>query len=189
MMATLRIFVAGERAGPKFQRAAQGKAKLITAAMQSAAEEAGTTIETLGTLDIASAPGKWGTRWTTGLHAKVSRGGGNIRIDVTHDVPYFLVFEEGRVIRGKPMLWIPLSFASDAKGVWARDFPGRLFRVDRVGKAPLLLSAEDKQPKYFGKEQVRIPQKFHIRKIARDVMRNFAATYKAQLQAQKAATA
>lgn len=80
------------------------------------------------------------------------------------------------MISGKPLLWIPLDFASDAKGVRARDYPGRLFRVDRAGKAPLLLS--DDGPKYFGKEQVRIPKKWHLRQIAAQVSRKMNSYFK-----------
>jgi hypothetical protein len=68
------------------------------------------------------------------------------------------VFQEGRVIHGKPLLWIPLSF-SDAVGIRARDY-GPLFRVDRSGKSPLLLSPKDGEPKYSGHEQITIPKKF-----------------------------
>jgi hypothetical protein len=62
-----------------------------------------------------------------------------------------------------------LSFAKDAQGVRARDYPGKLFRVDRDGgKAPLLLGGSPATPKYFGKASVRIPKKFHLRDIIRE---------------------
>lgn len=85
-----------------------------------------------------------------------------------------MVHQTGRLIRGRPMLWIPLSFAEDAQGVRARDFPGGLFRVDRKkGGAPLLLSIKDRQPKYFGKTQVYVPKRFRVIEIIRETARKF----------------
>jgi len=141
------------------------------------ARVAAVLIEDRGRADIANA-GNFGRRWTEGLKATVTQGGGNIRIRVTHDVEYWTVFQYGKVIRGKPLLWIPLSFADDAQGVMARDFPAPLFRVDRQGKAPLLISADDGQPKYFGKEQVKIPKKFHLVEIAAEVSRDLGDLFR-----------
>lgn len=143
--------------------------KSVTAALDKAAKE----IKTRGDANIRSA-GNFGSRWTKGFKVRVTSRGtrGKNReasIQLRHDVPYFPVFQEGRIIRGKPLLWIPLSF-SDAVGTRARDYPEPLFRVDRKGgKAPLLLSAEDREPKYSGHKSVKIPKKFRILEIAKDV--------------------
>jgi hypothetical protein len=92
------------------------------------------------------------------------------------------VFEEGRIIRGNPLLWIPLSFADDAQGVMARDYPGQLFRIDRAGKSPLLMASGGPggkaQPKYFGRESVTIPKKWHLREIAKQVSRRLGEFYR-----------
>jgi hypothetical protein len=57
-------------------------------------------------------------------------------------VKFWRVFQNGAIIHGKPMLWIPLSFAKDAQGIRAKDYPGKLFRVDRKGGlAPLLMTS------------------------------------------------
>jgi hypothetical protein len=117
------------------------------------------------------------------LRGEISEGGGNVRLAFTHDVPYFMVFQRGAVIRGKPLLWIPLSFAGDAQGVMARDYPGRLFRVDRKsGAAPLLLAGNPAEPKYFGKEQVRIPKKFRVIEIIREGARELAEFFKNRMR-------
>lgn len=129
-----------------------------------------------GRSDIASA-GNFGSRWTQGLRGHVLEHGGDVTLDITHDVPYFMVHQEGRIIHGKPLLWIPLSFANDAQGKRARDFPHPLFRVDREGKAPLLLSAVDKQPKYSGHKSVKIPKRFHVIEIARAVAKNIKSFF------------
>jgi len=70
-------------------------------------------------------------------------------------------FEEGATIHGRPLLWVPLSFAK--VNTRARRFSGGLFRVDRPGKHPLLLSRRDKKPKYVGLESVRLRKRFDIR--------------------------
>jgi hypothetical protein len=145
--------------------------------MRMTAQETSENIIALGRQDIASA-GRFGSRWMQGLHADVSEGGGSIRISVYHEVPYWRVFEKGATIHGKPMLWIPLSFARDAQGVWARNYPGGLFRVDRQGKAPLLLSRDTKEPKYFGKESVTIPKKFHLAGITRKAAQQVGDLFK-----------
>jgi hypothetical protein len=53
--------------------------------------------------------------------------------------------------------------------------------VNRKGKAPLLLSARDKKPKYFGKLSVRIPKKFHILEIGREVARKLKEFYRVRM--------
>ena len=177
-MATLRLYFQNERVGPQFRRATKRAGDRVRAALRQTATAAASEIERRGRNNIRNAPGNWGSRWTTGLHARVTEGGGNIRLAVFHDIPYYNVFERGALIRGRPLLWIPLSFASDAKGVNARDYPGRLFRVDRRAGAPLLLSYESKEPKYFGKSSVIIPKKFRVTEIGREVARKFNDIYK-----------
>lgn len=133
-----------------------------------------------------SQAGRFGTRWTQGLTAEIDDTRGNIVTQYEHAVPYWSVFQFGKVIHGKPLLWIPLSFARDAQGVRARDYPGGLFRVDRKsGKAPLLFSVLDQEPKYFGKERVRIPKKFRVLEIIRAVSKNIKLFFVEQLRRQR----
>jgi hypothetical protein len=136
------------------------------AALLGAAEEARNITLREARHNIANA-GRFGPRWTQGLTGEITREGDDRLVtQYQHAIPYWSVFQFGKVIRGRPLLWIPLSFARDAQGVRARDFPQPLFRVDRKGgKAPLLLSAEDKQPKYFGRASVTIPKKFRVLEI------------------------
>jgi hypothetical protein len=173
----IRVVFSWSQAGPRFRQNLTRQATRVREAARGAARETAKRIETLGRADIRRG-GNFGSRWTDGLHADVTEGGGNIRISVYDDVPYFNIFQYGGVIKGKPMLWIPLDFATDAQGVSAKDFRGGLFRVDRESGAPLLLSIEDKQPKYFGKESVTEPKKFHIVEIAQDQARRMRDIYR-----------
>lgn len=187
-MTELRIYFQGDRAGPKLQRATERAGEKVRAAARETAQQAATQIVEEGREDISSAPGNWGSRWLEGLQAKVTEGGGNIRISVTHKIPYFGVFQDGAVINGRPMLWIPLSFADAATAAWpgrgvrARDYPGRLFRVDRKVGAPLLLDSYSKKPQYFGKESVTIPKKFHVREIAIEIARHMKEMFRENLK-------
>jgi hypothetical protein len=119
-------------------------------------------------------------RWQQGFRAKISFGSRqDLKIRVTHDVPYWKVFEDGATIRGNPLLWIPMRGSeAAARGVRARDFGQPLFRVDRkAGGAPLLMSSGG-HVQYFGKESVRIPKKWSLRAVVRGVARRMGQLYR-----------
>lgn len=172
----IRITFGDTQAGRKFKRGIKRQSDRVREATRGTAHEMARLILERGRRDIARA-GNFGSRWIEGFKAVVNEGGGFTRIRVTHDVPYWTVFQTGKKIDGKPLLWIPLSFADDAIGLRARDYPGPLFRVDREGKAPLLLTTGG-EPKYFGKESIRIPKKFHLLEIAAEVSRRAGDIYK-----------
>lgn len=180
---TVRIFLAGERVGPQLARSASKNIKKILAAERGAAQDVVDYVVPRARADIKQA-GKFGPRWTQGFNGKITEGGGFIRVSFTEAVPYWRVFQFGAVIHGKPLLWIPLSFAKDALGIRARDYPGKLFRVNRrSGAAPLLLKAgKPAEPKYFGKESVKIPKKFHLVEIIREGARNLRKFYSERMK-------
>lgn len=172
----------GAQLGPKFKAQVKKFTEKQTRAIQTAAQRVASDIEQLGRANIRAGGNFGSARWQQGFRARLSfQSRVNITIRVTHDVSYWRVFEEGRVIRGKPLLWIPLSFATaGALGVRARDYPKPLFRVDRPGKAPLLL--DDTGPQYFGKAQVRIPRKWHLRDIVKRAARSMNQRYREALR-------
>lgn len=176
----IRITLDNQQAGAQFKRSMQRNAENVRLASRETAVTAAAQITVEGRRDI-SAAGNFGTRWTDGFQASLTEGGGNILIRVTMAVSYWTVFQDGKVIHGKPLLWIPLSFASDAKGIRARDYPGQLFRVERLGKAPLLMSGKPATAKYFGKESVTIPKKFHLREIVERVANDLSKLYRVEL--------
>lgn len=123
--------------------------------------------------------GKFGARWTDGLHVTVEHGVRRAVISTTHDIPYAGIFEEGGTIEGKPLLWIGLS-GTDAEGVRPSEYNGGLFSIRRgISSTPLMFSISDKKPKYFGIESVTIPQKWHLRDAQASVMANFRSYYDA----------
>lgn len=165
--------------GKKFDLRVKNYSERMIKATQETARITAADIEQRGRADIAKGGNFSSRRWQEGFRAKISYLSRiDLRIRITHAVSYWKVFEFGATIRGKPLLWIPLSFATGVKGVMARDYASKLFRVDRKGKAPLLLDYFTKKPKYFGKESVTIPKKWHLRQIARDASRRMGQTYK-----------
>lgn len=166
--------------GPQLRNRATLFDQKRVSAIQAAAQEAKVQIETLGREDIRAGGNFGSPRWQNGFQAKVSFvSQSDLNIRVTHDVPYWSVFETGKVIHGKPLLWIPMRGSDAAKlGVRAREFPEPLFRVNRKkGGAPLLMSKGGKV-QYFGKDSVKIPKKWHLRQIVRDVARQLNTFYK-----------
>lgn len=169
-------------AAPKLRKNLAGLHDRFQAAFSASMNMVASMIKQRGDADIKSA-GKFGQRWTTGFHVAVEGGLKNMRISMYHDIDYAGIFESGGVIKGNPILWIPLSF-SDAKGTPAREYGGGLFTVNRkAGGPPLLFSMSDKQPKYFGIESVTIPKKFHLGKIQKSVMANFRQIFDAAFKA------
>ena len=164
---TIRLYIDGERAGRQLATITEKhKGRLLVARRQTAKDVVDYVVPRVRA-DIKKGI-KAGPRWTEGFQGKITEGGGFIRISFTQKVPFWRIFQFGGTIHGKPMLWIPLSFAKDAQGRRARDYPGKLIRVNRKGgKAPLLL-AQGGEPKYFGKESVKIPKKFHTIEIIKE---------------------
>ena len=174
-------YVNGDKLGPQFRAQVKRFNEKQVRAIQTAARNVASDIEQLGRANIRAGGNFGSARWQQGFRARVSfQSRTDITIRITHDVKYWVVFEEGRVIRGKPLLWIPLSFSTAGRlNVRARDYPGKLFRVDRAGKAPLLL--DDSGPQYFGKESVRIPRKWRLRDIVKRTARTMNRRYKEAL--------
>lgn len=171
-------YVNGDKLGPQFKKQVQNFGAKQKRALAEAARTAAAEIETSGRANIRAGGNFSSARWQEGFRAKVSlQVASNFLIRITHAVRYWKVFEEGRVIKGRPLLWIPLSFSTAGRLlVRARDYPKKLFRVDRPGKAPLLL--DDTGPQYFGKAQVRIPRKWRLRTIVKQVARKMNVFYR-----------
>lgn len=165
----------GELVGSQFLELAQRLNRALTAAMNMAAS----MILDRGRSDIASA-GKFGTSWTSGLKINIEGAAPNMRMYLTHDIPWAGIFETGGTIYGSPLLWIPLS-GTDAAGVRATAFGGGLFsaKYPRKSGRPLLFSVSDKKPRYFGTESVTIPKKFQLTDDITSVMANFRSIFDA----------
>lgn len=181
MTIKVKIDFDGKAVGTTYSAHVKRYSERMVIATQVAAKRAAENIEREGRANIRAGGDFGSARWQAGFRALVSFVSRvRISIRITHKVRYWRVFEFGAIIRGKPMLWIPLSFARDAIGKRARDFPGKLFRVNRLGKAPLLMTKEGGRAaaKYFGKTSVRIPRKWRLRDIVRREQKRLGLYYK-----------
>lgn len=180
-MAGLQIKLkGGDTLGPKLKARARLFSEQQTLALQSTARRATQLIETEGRDNIAQGGNFKTPRWQQGFRATLQFvGRSDLVIRVTHAVSYWRVFEFGAKIFGKPMLWIPLSFGN-TMGRRAREYGAPLFRVDRAGRAPLLMSKDG--PQYFGKESVTIPKKWDLRGTVRRIAKTLNTIYKEEMK-------
>jgi hypothetical protein len=166
----VRIYLADDKIGPLFKRGIERQGDRVRSAIRGAASDAAVEIEARGDADIL-AGGNFGDRWTDSFQATVTQGGGNIRIDAGftgEDTWYWRDFEEGITIYGKPLLFIPLPGVPT--GLFARDYPGALFRTTRKSDGLVLLGdVATGEMKYFGKPQITINRKWHLKEIIRQV--------------------
>jgi hypothetical protein len=115
-----------------------------------------------------SSAGKFGGRWTDGLHVTLD----NMRISMSHDIAYADIFETGGTISGSPLLWLPIG-----------DGPadGEKLVSAKGASKPLMLSISDKSPKLFGTASVTIPKKWDLNGVVQNVMSNFADYFSAAM--------
>lgn len=174
---TFKIRITPPNIGEIFKTQMAGLADRLNRAIDAAMNMAASMMLEKGRSDIASA-GKFGASWTSGLRVNVDGAAPNMKLYMTHDIPYAGIFETGGTIHGNPLLWIPLS-GTDAAGVRASAFGDGLFsmKYPRADGRPLLFSMGDKRPRYFGIESVTIPKKFRLTEDVASVMSNFRAIF------------
>ena len=160
----MRIVIENSNSTARFTKAQKANGALMREAMLIEGKRTASEIQERGRSDIAAA-GKFGAAWTQGFVSQVEETSDGAVIATTMSGPRWKIFQEGRTIKGRPLLWIPLSGSGAPRS--PRDYPGGLFRVDRTeaGKAPLLFSNADGKPKYHGQPSVTIPKKFHLIEI------------------------
>lgn len=147
-----------------------------TAAAVAAITEAKERILIAGRDDMRAGGNFGSQRWQTSLQGDIEGTGDRLILSISHRVPFWRVFEFGATIRPtkQDRLWIPLR--PELKGIWPRDFPGKLFRItSRKGK-DLLMNASG--PQYVGVLQVRLKRRFHLRPIIRRVAKQMPFLFK-----------
>lgn len=174
---TFRIKITPPNLGKLWEMHFKDQAEKLYRALDAAMNMAASMILQVGRADIAGA-GNFGQAWTNGLTMTVEGAAPNMRMYLTHSIPFAGIFETGGTINGRPLLWIPLS-GTDAAGQRASAFGGGLFaaKYPRKSGPPLLFSMADKKPRYFGVESVTIPKKFQLTEDVTSVMSNFRAFF------------
>lgn len=138
----------------------------------------GRDLKARGDAQITKA-GKFGARWTQALQVTVRRHEQSLNVIMGfHGIPYAMIHETGGVIRGNPLLWVPLSSA----GVTTRigEYPGRLFfKMSRRGNL-IAFDRVERRPKFVGVESVTLKPRFGLRRMAVNVARVRTASLFAQ---------
>lgn len=161
----LRLVIDDNGTGEQYEVDQKAHATAVGEAMTLAGTETADTIEEKGRVDIASA-GKFGPAWTKGFHSKPSSTSNGVKVVTTMSGRGWRIFQDGRTLLGRPLLWIPLS-GTDADGKPRSKYPDPLVQTLSRKGLPLLVSTRDHRPKYFGKASVTIPKKFHLEEIAK----------------------
>lgn len=179
-MAGLRLTLGGDKIGDTIRLRAKRQQERIADAARHSLNEARDRIIEAGRADI-KAGGNFGSRWTQGLTGTVEPQGvrtSDLTLSIRQAVPYWRVFEFSARIMGKPLLWIPLPW--NRLKVRARDFPGKLFRVNRKGKNPLLMQRQGKSAiaLYVGVKFVFLKRRFHLRSIIKRVSKTMPALFR-----------
>jgi len=181
----IKLNMNGKQVGAQLRQNLEAQYGLMADASRSAIGEARDFVRQRGEADIAQA-GNFSKRWFKSLQTVIDPSRGrtiNIALNVFHLIPYAWVHEKGAIIRGKPLLWIPLPWANTR--LRARDYARqkeKLFRVDREGKNPLLLGYNSKTPLYVGVESVKLKKRFHLRQIVREAGRRVPGWYRKALR-------
>jgi hypothetical protein len=141
---TLRLTLSAVAGG--FLKAITEGEKPIARAATAAVREAAELAKAGGRASIAAAG--FSSKWQNALRAKVyPPGRDSVRAAalIYHKVPYAQVFEEGAVIHGKPLLWLPLPnapFGAGGRRIPAGKFQQQvgmpLYTIRRPGKPPIL---------------------------------------------------
>lgn len=128
-----------------FKAAARRARGTMEGAVRASAKDLARDIQMQGRAEIARA--RLSKRWERGFRTWVFPRTPNGSLDVTvrgrHRIGYANIFERGGTIRGRPLLWIPLSSTPKINGrpATAGAFVravGPLHTIRRPGKPPLL---------------------------------------------------
>ena len=175
--------------------------KPIARAATAAMRDTGEIAKRGGRSSIASAG--FSRKWQNALRVNIYPAqGASIRpaAFIFHKIRYAGVFEEGAVIAGKPLLWLPLNGVPIRRGrpmlpsEYVRSV-GPLVSVQRPGRPPLLFAkhrpkrrrrraAESlgRKPLYVGLSAVEIGKRFDVRGAAVQAANQLPALYEKHLR-------
>lgn len=161
----------------------------VTTAAQAALKEVGKVAVKEGRTSIRSA-GRFHGPWVSGFRNRFYKNRGlDAALLVYHKIGLASVFETGKVIAGRPLLWIPLGrrvgFGKGARSPRALISAGKkLVKVERPGKRPLLVESGG-APLFVGVERVSIRKRFNLLAIIRRAADRMAEFYVKNVKAPK----
>ncbi len=129
----------------EFATAIRDLKKPVASATTNAIAEAAASIKAQGRSNIASAG--FSRRWQNTFRTLKFPTRGRESIDaaafIYHKVPYATIFEEGGVIRGKPLLWLPLP--SSPKRLGRQRMTPKLFN-QQIGPLTFVSGKNSRPP-------------------------------------------
>jgi hypothetical protein len=174
----------------------------IAKAATAAIREAGDIAKRNGRASIAAAG--FSRKWQNALRVNIYPPQGDSMHPaafIYHKIRYAGVFEEGTVIGGQPLLWLPLAGVPLRRGrpmtpaQYTRSI-GPLVSVERPGKPPLLFAKPragrrgrraatrvERKPLYIGLSNVAITKRFDIKGAAQKAAAQLPALYAKNLRA------
>jgi hypothetical protein len=172
----------------------------IAKAATGAVREAGEIAKQNGRASIAAAG--FSRKWQNALRVNIyPPQGDSLRpaAFIFHKIRYAGVFEEGAVIGGQPLLWLPLPTVPFRRGrpmtpaQYAKSI-GPLVTVQRPGRPPLLFpryrpakrrrksGSQERKPLYVGLSSVEIAKRFDIKGAARNAAAQLPALFEKHLK-------
>jgi hypothetical protein len=174
----------------------------IAKAATAAVREAGEIAKRNGRASIAAAG--FSRKWQNALRVNIYPPQGDSMRPaafIFHKIRYAGVFEEGAVIGGKPLLWLPLPTVPLRRGrpmtpsQYARTV-GPLVTIERPGRPPLLFPKPragrrgrraavdaERKPLYVGLSTVAIAKRFDIKGAAQKAAAQLPSLYAKHLKA------
>jgi len=175
--------------------------KPMARAATAAIQDAGDIAKRGGRSSIAAAG--FSRKWQNALRVNIyPPQGESLRpaAFIFHKISYAGVFEEGAVIGGKPLLWLPLSNVPVRRGrpmrpsEYVRSF-GPLVSVQRPGAPPLLFpkyrvrrsrrrvaDSLARKPLYIGLSAVEIAKRFDVKGAAKQAAAQLPSLYAKHLK-------
>lgn len=173
----------------------------IAKAATAAVREAGEIAKRDGRASIAAAG--FSRKWQNALRVNIYPPQGDSMRPaafIYHKIRYAGVFEEGAVIGGRPLLWLPLPTVPLRRGrpmtplQYTRSV-GPLVSVQRPGSPPLLFpkyrsgrrrrrgkSSTERKPLYVGLSNVAIAKRFNIKGAAQNAAAQLPALFAKHLR-------
>jgi hypothetical protein len=179
-----------------------GMQRPMAKAATAAVREAGEIAKRDGRASIAGAG--FSRKWQNALRVNIyPPQGDSLRpaAFIYHKIRYAGVFEEGAVIGGQPLLWLPLPTVPLRRGrpmtpsQYVRSV-GPLVSVQRPGGPPLLFpkyrsarrrrrgaSVSERKPLYIGLSSVSIAKRFNIKGAAQNAAAQLPSLFEKHLRA------
>jgi hypothetical protein len=126
-----------------------------TLAVRDAAEEAKSKGRANIALSGMNQSRKWQAAWQSKVFPSGNRASINAAAVIFHKIPYAGVFEKGEQIKGKPIMWLPITANLPIQPSGRKWTPSSFAREKNVGRLfsvphRLLLVADIRVDKFFG---------------------------------------